>query len=182
MHLVFNAGSGNDSHGWCDLVCRETGRRISMGEKVLWDENVQVFWQGKAWVDKFAMRNLAMRFVDLKTLKHGANTWVILFCDNFSAHLDEEVREIFGNAKVFLCYFPPNMTNFIQPIDAGLGRSVRIKIGHALDEWLMDAENLEMWESKISASERKIVTPKFIGTANEGYRVGRQYFNEKEGF
>ena len=74
------------------------------------------------------------------------------------------------------------MTNFIQPIDAGLGRSVRIKIGHALDVWLMDAENLEMWESKMSASERRFVTTKFIGTANEGCHVGRQYFNEKEGF
>ena len=57
------------------------------------------------------------------------------------------------------------MTNFIQPIDAGLGRSVRIKISHALDEWLMDADNLEMWESKMSASERRIVTTKFIGAA-----------------
>ena len=99
MHLVFSAGSGNDSHGWCDLVCRGTGRRISTGEKVLWDKNVQVFWQKKAWVDKFVMRNLAIRFVELKTLKHDANTWVILFCDNLSAHLDEEVRKFLEMLK-----------------------------------------------------------------------------------
>ena len=50
------------------------------------------------------------------------------------------------------------MTHVVQPIDAGLGRSVRIKIGHALDEWLMDEGNLEKWESKMSASERRVVT------------------------
>ena len=57
---------------------------------------------------------------------HGEDVWVILFCDNLSAHLDQEVKTIFGNGKVLLFYFPPNMTNFIQPIDAGLGRRVRM--------------------------------------------------------
>ena len=165
MHLVFNAGTGDKGHGWCDLVCRGTGRRISMGERELWHEDVRVFWQKKAWVDKYVIRDLAVRFVDFKIQKHGVEKWVILFCDNLSAHLDEEVKLIFGNGKVFLCYFPPNMTNMVQPIDAGLGRSVRIKIGHALDEWLMEEENLEKWESKMSASERRIVTTQFIGKA-----------------
>ena len=105
------------------------------------------------------------RFVEFKNEKHGEMTWVMLFFDNLSAHLDLEVREIFGNGKVFLCYFPPNMTNFVQTIDAGLGRSVRIRIGHALDNWLMDAHNLESWESNMTASERRILTTKFIAKA-----------------
>ena len=54
---------------------------------------------------------------------------------------------------------------FLQPIDAGIGRSVRIRIGHALDDWLMEASNLEKWKTKISASERRIVTTRFIGSA-----------------
>ena len=85
-------------------------------------ENVDVFWQNKACVDKVVMKDLAVKFVNHKNEVHGVDKWVILFCDNLSAHLDEEVRNIFGDAKVFLCYFPPNMTNFIQPIDAGMGR------------------------------------------------------------
>ena len=136
--------------------------RISAGEKALWDDDVKVFWQKKAWVDKHVMKDLAIRFVDHKKKVHGEDLWVILFCDNLSAHLDDDVREIFGNGKVFLCFFPPNMTNFIQPIDAGLGRSVRIKIGHYLDEWLMDADNMERWESKMTASERRVLTTIFI--------------------
>ena len=50
------------------------------------------------------------------------------------------MSEKIGDKKVFLCYFPPGMTNFIQPIDAGLGRSVRISVGNFLDEWLMIEE------------------------------------------
>ena len=66
--------------------------------------------------------------------------WVILFCDNLKAHLDEEVKKIFGDTKVFLCYLPPNMTNFIQPIDAGLGCSLRLAVGIYLDAWLMNGD------------------------------------------
>ena len=117
------------AHGICELVVRGKGLRIDQGEKALWNPNVNVFWQEKAWVDSKVMRELAHSFVSHKTSAHG-DKWVILFCDNLSAHLDTEVREIFGAGKVFLCFFPPNMTNFIQPIDAGLGRSVRTRIGH----------------------------------------------------
>ena len=27
MHQVFNAGVGNDAHGWCDMVVRGTPKR-----------------------------------------------------------------------------------------------------------------------------------------------------------
>ena len=60
MHLVFNCGVGEKGHGWCDLVCRGKGMRISAGEKALWDDNVKV------WVDKHVMKDLAIRFVDHK--------------------------------------------------------------------------------------------------------------------
>ena len=165
MHQVFNAGVGDKAHGWCDMVCRGTGKRISKAEKNLYDNDISVFWQPKAWVDKVVMRQLAERFVKEKNNKHGEDVWVLLFCDNLKAHLDEEVKIIFGDAKVLLFYFPPNMTNFIQPIDAGLGRSVRIAIGNYLDLWLMDADNMERWESKLTAGERRILSIGFLGQA-----------------
>jgi len=142
MHQLYNTGVGDKAHGWCNVVCRGTVKRISKAEKNLYDNDVNVFWQPKAWVDSVVMRKLAERFVAEKNSKHGEDVWVILFCDNLRAHLDEEVKRIFGDSKVLLFYFPPNMTNFIQPIDAGLGRSVRIVIGNSLDLWLMDADNM----------------------------------------
>ena len=121
--------------------------------------------QSKAWLDTVVMKDLAVNFVNRINEVHGVDKSFILFCDNLSAHLDEEVRKIFGDAKVFLCYFPPNMTNFIQPIDARMGRSVRNKIGKLLDEWLMSEENLGRWEGKMTAGERRIMMTHFISKA-----------------
>ena len=118
------------------------------------------------WKKVVDMRNLAERFVVVKNGVHGEDIWVLLFCDNLSAYLDQEVKTIFGNhGKVLLFYFPPNMTNFIQPIDAGhLRRSVRILIGHFLYAWLMEADHMEKWESKMTAGERRILSIGFRGT------------------
>ena len=149
-------------------------------KKGLYDNNVDMFWQKKAWVDKEVMMKIATKFVDRKNEKHGEDVWVLLFCDNLGAHVHDDVRRIFGDNKVFLCYFPPGMTNFIQPIDAGLGRSVRISVGNFLDEWLMIGENMERWESKWTAAERRIMISKWVGNAmqfvmqadNDSARIG----------
>lgn len=74
-------------------------------------------------------------------------------------------RSFFGDAKVFLCFFPPNMTDIIQSIDAGLGRSLRCAIGRLLDEWLMDGRNLEKWEANMTAMERRILITNQVGDA-----------------
>ena len=110
---------------------------------------------------------MAEKIVEHKTEVHGQDTWVLFFCDNLSAHLDEEVKEIFGNRKVFLCYLPPNMTNFIQLIDAGLGRCVRVSVGNFLDEWLMNDDNMEKWETNLTATERRILISDLVGKAME---------------
>ena len=67
--------------------------------------------------------------------------------------------------RYYCFYFPPNMTNFIQPIDAGLGRTVlvRIKIRHCLDTWLMEEDNMEKWESKMTAGEHRVLWIDFVG-------------------
>ena len=38
------------------------------------------------------MRNLVERFIKEKNRVRGEDVWVILFCDNLSAHLDLEVK------------------------------------------------------------------------------------------
>ena len=76
------------------------------------------------------------------------------------------MKKIFGNGKVLLVYFPPAMTEVIQPIDAGYGRSTRCCIGNELDRWFMDASNLEKWEANMTASERRILVSYLVGQAN----------------
>ena len=58
----------------------------------------------------------------------------ILFYNHLSTRLYDRAMRKLGDAKVLLYHFHPNMTNLIQPIDAGLGRSIRLYIGHALDD------------------------------------------------
>ena len=47
MYQVYNAGVGDKAHGWCDMVCRGTGKRVSQVEKNLYDNYISVFWQSK---------------------------------------------------------------------------------------------------------------------------------------
>jgi len=143
MHIVMNAGRGNNKCGYIDLVAKGKGLRITNAEKEAWDSRVQFFWQKNAWVDSIVMQELAKRFVGYKNKKFGEDHWVIMFCDNLAAHVDSDVKKSFGDGKVPLVFFPPAMTEVIQPIDAGYGRSTRCCIGNELDRWLMDTSNLE---------------------------------------
>ena len=77
MHLVFSTGEGADAYGWCYLVCKGKGSRVKAGEKNLWNPDVKIFWQRKAWVNNDVMRELARRFVEHKNTGNGADEWVI---------------------------------------------------------------------------------------------------------
>ena len=61
---------------------------------------------------------------------------------------------------------PPGNKSFTQTIDAGHGRCLRIAVGNALVEWLMEHDNMERWEEKITAEERRILTTKLVAAAN----------------
>ena len=166
MHVVTNAGDGEKRHAWVDLVTRGAGKRIKQAETQRYHPGVDMFWQKNAWVDGEVMKKLAHKFVREKLDKHG-DDWVILYADNLSAHLLPEVKSIFGTNHVLVVYFPPNMTEMVQPIDAGYGRSLRCAIGRELDAWLMDAANLLKWESKMSAMERRILVTHLVARAQE---------------
>ena len=67
------------------------------------------------------------------------------------------------NATVYM--LPENQTDKAQPIDAGIGRFIKLKIGNALDKWLEVDENVEKWQGKMSAKERHILMTKWTGDA-----------------
>ena len=90
-----------------------------------------------------------------------------MFADNLSEHLNAEVKRIFGEAHVFVIYFPPSMTEMIHPIDTVYGRSMRAAIGRELDLWLMNGENLLKWEGKMTAMKRRILVTHLVARAQE---------------
>ena len=162
VHVFINAGgTGN---GYIDLICRGQGKRVSQVEKEAYNTKVNVRWQKKAWVDREVMIDIAKSFVLFKREKHGDDA-VLLFADNLDAHCYQPVLDIFAEANILVWFIVPGCTDLIQPIDAGIGRSIRIYVGHALDRWLSVDGNLDLWEGKLSASERRIMMTNFLASA-----------------
>ena len=92
LHVVVNAGSGADKQGWVDFLCKGKGIQIHHSEKYLWDKDVDVFWQTNAWVDTELTKKLAEKSVRIKIELHGADEWVLLFCDKLRAHMATDVK------------------------------------------------------------------------------------------
>ena len=70
---------------------------------------------------------------------------MLLFADNLYAHCHLPVLEKFAQDNIFVWFVVSGCTDLIQPIDAGIGRPIRIYVGHALDRWLSIYDNLELW-------------------------------------
>ena len=61
----------------------------------------------------------------------------VIFADNVSFQLSKILNESCRtkcNATVYM--LPENQTDKVQPIDAGIGRFMKLKIGNASDKWL----------------------------------------------
>ena len=171
MHIVTNAGSGDDRDGYVELICRGKvldGSRFSRAERSQWNKDVNMHFQKNAWMDRQVMEQSAKNFNEHIRKRWGNNAKALALCDNLDAHICEQTKEVLGaNSNVFLYCFPPAVTEAIQPIDAGYGRSVRCSIGRQLDDWLMDSNNLEKWESAMTAGERRVLTSNFVARANK---------------
>ena len=86
------------------------------------------------WLLKF---NLAM---------HGRK--VLLLLDNASSHF---VSREYSNVR--LHFLPPNMTSKIQPLDAGIIRSVKMRYRKQYVQWLLDSVEANRTEQKLSLIE-----------------------------
>jgi hypothetical protein len=146
------------------LIARGKGNRISAAEKGAWHEDVNVRWQKCAWVDRVVMLSITTDFAAYVKEKHG-DKLAILFCDNLDAHRHEPVLIKLRSANIFVCFLPPQCTDAAQAIDANIGRSVRIYIGHELDAWLEVDGNLEKWEKGLKAKERRILMTHWAAAA-----------------
>ena len=171
MHIYVNAGVGDQRDGYIELICKGKvllGGRFSPAERTAWDERVNMYFQKNAWMDREVMAVSAKNFNDHIKDRWGENAKALLTADNLDAHVYHRTREILAeDGRVFALFFPPSCTEAIQPIDAGHGRSIRCTIGRLLDDWLMEADNLEIWERGMTAGERRVLISKFVAIANE---------------
>jgi hypothetical protein len=166
MHIFSNAGCGDKADGYIDMIARGKGTRISRAEKQAWHEEVNVCWQKCAWVDRPVMLEIAKSFAAHVKEKHAGKPCV-LFCDNLDAHCHNPVLVEFSNENIVVVFVPPGCTDAVQAIDVGIGRSIRIYVGHELDAWLEVEGNLERWENGLKAKERCILMTHWLAAANK---------------
>ena len=78
--------------------------------------------------------------------------------DNLHAQTTDAFKEFLSeHCNTLAWYFPANNTDEVQPVDARVGRMLKVEVGRQLDIWVGRADNLEKWESnKLTASDRRV--------------------------
>ena len=145
------------------LVFRGKGN-VSSQEKEQYDKRVDVYFQQNAWMDEVTNMQWCK-----KTLIPGVGKTdqeKVLFADNVSFQQTKEFHETCRNEISTSVYMlPENHTDKIQPIDAGCGRMMKVKIAAAMDRWLEIDDNLEKWHDRLSAKDRRILMTQWTGEA-----------------
>lgn len=156
------------------IVFRGKGH-VTSAERAEYDEGVDVYFQECAWMD----HDVNMKWVS-KTLIPGignSSDEKVIFADNVGFQLNKEFHEACrkkANAVVYL--LPENHTDKVQPIDAGCGKLLKTKIGEAMERWLEEDDNLELWHDKISAKQRRVLMTKWTAEAWKELTADKLFF------
>ena len=146
------------------IIFRGKGN-ISDMERAAYPDGLVVLWQDKAWVDRpLAVEwaeDVIKPFIEAERRAGVAMRWTryLLFQDNLDPQKQPEyIDYLKDECGVDDNKLPPNETDQVQPIDRGFGRQIKIYLGHLMDEWLDDDDNLERWEdNSLTASDRRIL-------------------------
>ena len=95
----------------------------------------------------------------------------ILFCDNLEGQtallFQEEVRQSGG----IIQYGVKNATGLWQPVDAGIGRLLKVLVFHEQQDWLKYDQNIDLWmgnsEERLTVKQRRILITRWVGDAYE---------------
>ena len=167
MQVIFGPGSRLMR---ISVIFRGTGKRISPVEKAAYHKNVDVFFHENAWADhKFCMEwaQRSYRKSLIRGRSHLPQERSILLMDILHAQTTDAFKEFRSeHCNTLAWYFPANKTDQVQPVDAGVGRMLKVEVGRQLDIWLGQADNLEKWESnKLTASDRRVLITQWVGPA-----------------
>ena len=152
-----------DQHVKPAIVFRGKGNVLS-AEKAQYDQDVDVYFQSCAWMDSQLNKEWLSRTL-IPAIGHSSQEKVI-FANNVGFQQEKVFHEMCRkqiNATIYL--HPENHTDKVQPIDAGFGKQMKAKIGEAIEKWLEEDENLDMWHDSISAKERRILMTQWTGEA-----------------
>jgi len=152
-----------DQHVKPAIVFRGKGNVFS-AEKAQYDQDVDVYFQSSAWMDTQLNQEWVRR-----TLIPGIGTSPqekVIFADNVGFQQEKGFHEMCRkNINAIIYLLPENHTDKVQPIDAGFGKQMKAKFGEAMDKWLEEDDNLDMWHDRLSAKKRRILMTQWAGEA-----------------
>ena len=137
---------------------------MSSAEKDQYDKGVDVYFQASARMDSQLNQEWVKRTLipEIGTFPHEK----VIFAENVGfqqeTHFHEMCRKEI-NAIIYL--LPENHTTKVQPIDAGFRKQMKVKIGEAMEKWLEEDQNLDLWHNRLSAKQRRILMTQWTGEA-----------------
>ena len=139
-------------------------------KKASTQSGVAYTWQKKAWCDGEVLIWWARTvFIPHKMALHGAE-WVVLIMDSAGrTHHNAEFIKMCGDSQVLVWFGEPDMTDKWQPVDAGIGKTLKDLAGGdqiGLGLWLTKKANRKAWtRSRIDAQLRRRLSLEFVGKA-----------------
>ena len=90
----------------------------------------------------------------------------ILVADMHTAQQTDAVKRLLVNKKTFLVNVPPGCTSRVQPLDVSVNKPFKNRVREQFEKHL--DENLDRYvEGKLTASERRVLTTKWVANAWE---------------
>ena len=145
------------------IIFRGKGKRVKDSELQAYDSRVHIYWQENSWLDS----RVALEWVE-NTPAIDKTEDNVLFLDNLACQTTVEFHGACRRLANTLVYpLPADETDKCQPVDQGEGNMIKQLIGDQLDEFLEKYDNLDKWQSNLTASERRILITKWLGQAWE---------------
>jgi hypothetical protein len=135
-------------------------------EEALYDADVTVLWQAKAWADSAVCVDWARgAFANFVSNAHeDLERDTLVLADNLGAQTAGPFLAAMKEARATMKLGPKGATHVWQPCDHHLGREYGRLMGIYYDEWMAsDFENIV--DGHVSAAERRILLTKWAGRA-----------------
>ena len=128
------------------IILKGIGTKISARERAAYHKKVHVLWQRCAWADGAFMNAWVVMLKDDPTFFNRKPKR--LFLDSF-AHKDEAfLKTLNDHYQTDVHFLPLGMTNLLQAVDAGVGRTLKLYIAQKYDAWLQEpATFVQLWKA-----------------------------------
>ena len=131
-------------------------------EQKMYDPEVPVQWQRKAWYDSETCVEWASKVFIPYVRSQGLGRPILLYCDQLGGHVYEGFRRACLEEGIYVLYGPGASTTHVwQPIDRGVGRTVKARLAVKCEEWLA---GLWRHNSPITPRDKRVLVTNWLGS------------------